>query len=97
MYRNCKTIKLNKVELQGSWILVGASMEANDVSKRIEILTSDYLVEITEDESGWNKLYQDPEDKRYWELSYPESERHGGGAPLLKNLPLEDVKEKYRI
>lgn len=90
-------LKPNEIELRGSWELVGTSMKADDVSNRIESLISTYLTEIGEDESGWNKLYQDPEDKRYWELSYPESEMHGGGAPLLKNVSLQEAKGKYQV
>ena len=89
-------LKSNEIELKGGWKLVGTSMRVDDVCERIESLISSYLIKIGEDESGWNKLYQDPEDKRYWELSYLESEMHGGGAPLLKNLSLQEVNEKYK-
>jgi hypothetical protein len=29
-------------------------------------------------------LYQDPDDLRYWEFSYPHAEMHGGGPPMLE-------------
>ena len=90
-------LKPNEIELRGGRELEGNSVKADNISERIESLISSYLVEINEDESGWSKLYQDPEDKRYWELSYPESEIHGGGAPLLRNLSLQEVKKKYQI
>jgi hypothetical protein len=89
-------LKPNEIELRGSWELVGNSMKADEVSQRIETLISTYLIEAGEDESGWIKLYQDPEDKRYWELSYPESEMHGGGPPLLRNLSLQEVEKILR-
>lgn len=90
-------LKPDEIELHGKWKLIGTSIKADTTSKRIERLISTYLIEIDEDESGWNKLYQDPDDKRYWELSYPESEIYGGGAPLLKRISLEEAKEKYQI
>lgn len=90
-------LKPNEIELRGSWKLEGTSMNADAVCMRIESLIATYLIEISEDDSGWNKLFQDPEDKRYWELSYPESEMHGGGAPLLRNLSLQEAKEKYPL
>lgn len=90
-------LKPDEIELRGSWELVGTSMKADDVCERIENLISSHLIEIGEDESGWNKLYQDTEDKRYWELSYPESETHGAGPPLLKNLPVQEAKKRYHI
>jgi hypothetical protein len=90
-------LKSEETILKGSWKLSGGSMEADAVSERIERLISEYLIEIGEDESGWNKLYQDPEDNRYWELTYPESETHGGGASQLENIPTQEAKRKYNI
>lgn len=90
-------LRPNETELRGNWMFIESSIKADDVSKRIEILISSYLIEMCTDESGWNKLYQDPDDKRFWELTYPDSEMHGGGAPLLKNLSMQEAKEKYRI
>lgn len=90
-------LKSNEIELQGHWNLVGSLMKADKVCERIESLISTYLIKISKDKSGWNTLYQDPEDKRYWELTYPNSEEHGGGAPLLKNISLQETKKKYII
>jgi len=92
-------MKLTQKEylLKGRWIINGKSLEADSVCVRIEWLTSNYLVEVAADESGWNKLYQDPQDKRYWELSYPESEMHGGGPPQLLNISLKQAKSKFKI
>jgi hypothetical protein len=88
-------IKSEEVELRGKWILNGSSIEVDDVSKRIEKLISEHLIEIATDESGWEKLYQDPEDKRFWELIYPESEMQGGGPTMLRNLSEFEAREKY--
>jgi hypothetical protein len=90
-------LRPSEIELRGGWECVANSMKANVVSQRIQTLITAYLIKVGEDESGWNKLFQDPEDKRYWELSYAESEMHGGGAPLLKNLSIEEVSKKYQI
>ncbi len=92
-------MKLNpdEIELKGSWRFVDSSMESDDVCKRIERLISEYLIQIGTDETGWNKLFQDPEDKRYWELTYPDSELHGGGAPFLKCLSRQEVQQKYQL
>jgi Immunity protein 27 len=82
-------------ELKGRWTFNGSSVEADKVSKRIEYLINTYLIKVAEDNSGWGVLFQDPDDGRYWELTYPESEFHGGGAPLLQNLSLDEVRNKY--
>jgi len=96
---NCTKVKLRpeETELKGSWIFNGASMDVDETTQRIESLISEYLVEISIDDSGWSKLFQDPNDKRYWELTYPASENHGGGFPLLKNLPQQEAKKKYHL
>jgi hypothetical protein len=90
-------LKLDETILNGSWKLSGGLMKADSVSERIEWLTTEYLIEVGEYANGWNKLYKDPEDNRYWELTYPESETHGGGAPRLENISSEEVKQKYKI
>jgi hypothetical protein len=82
-------------ELQGRWTFNGSSVEADEVSKRIEYLINIYLIKVAEDDSGWAVLFQDINDGRFWELTYPESEVHGGGAPLLQNFSLDEVREKY--
>lgn len=90
-------LKPHETELRGDWQLADSSVGLDNVSKRIEDLVANYLIEVAVDESGWNKLFQDPEDKRYWELIYPESEMHGGGPPLLKKISLLEAKRKYEI
>ncbi len=88
-------LKSDEIELKGNWILLKSSIEVDDVTKRIEKLATEYLIEIAVDESGWEKLFQDPVDKRYWELIYPSSEMHGGGPPLLRCISQLDAKTKY--
>jgi hypothetical protein len=91
-------MKINKEETKivGHWIFDGSKMTTDEACKRIESLVAGYLIKITTD-GGWDILYQDPEDKRYWELIYPNSEMHGGGPPSLILLSEVQVKEKYHI
>jgi hypothetical protein len=91
------TMKLRPEEtiLKGEWKLLGNAMQRDEVCIRIEKLISKYLIKLGADESGWEILYQDPEDERYWELSYPDSEMQGGGPPLLKQLSTLEAKKKY--
>jgi hypothetical protein len=79
----------------GQWILQSGRTVADDVSKRILALTKSYLVGVGRDASGWNALYRDPNDGRYWELTYPQSELHGGGPPQLRFLTADEASEKY--
>jgi len=55
------------------------------------------LAKVAITESGWETLYRDPRDLRLWELTYPQSEMHRGGPPMLRCLclSLEEAKAKY--
>lgn len=90
-------INSEEIEICGNWILVDSSIEADNNTKRIEKLISDYLIEISATVDGWEMLFQDPKDSRYWELTYPESEIHGAGAPCLRNISTVEAKNKYDI
>lgn len=62
-------------------------------------LTRAYLTKVAVSEAfgGWETLYQDPADLRFWELTYPHGEMHGGGPPTLKSLTVQEAKSKYRV
>ncbi len=90
-------LKSNETILKGGWLYDGSSIKSDNITKRIEWLISGELKEIATDETGWNKLYQDLKDNRYWELTYTESEQHGGGAPNLKYLSNHEAKSKYEF
>ncbi len=88
-------IEKHETKLVGSKKFDGSTVVNDEITKRIELLASSYLRKIAQDASGWDILYQDPEDGRYWELIYPESELQGAGPPLLNNLSAEEAKKKY--
>jgi hypothetical protein len=54
-------------------------------------------IKITTDESGWEVLYKEKPSNKYWVLTYPNSEVHGGGEPLVSPLPNEEVKLKFNV
>lgn len=90
-------IKQKETELKGAWNFVNHIIEADIVCHRIETLTKEYLIRIAVDSSGWEILYQDSADMRYWELTYPQSQLQGGGPPLLKNISEVDARNKYNV
>jgi len=93
-----KKLEIQENVLMGQIIFDGKTMKKDEVSSRINWLIINCLKKIAVDESGWDALYQDPDDKRYWELTFPNGEIHGGGAPRLGNVALgESVKSKYNI
>ncbi len=81
----------------GNWIIQAGSVVADDVSKRIEALIGNTLKEVGSSEDGWGVLYIDSSDGRYWELTYPDSDAHSGGAPKLSVMAVEQAKAKYGL
>jgi hypothetical protein len=82
--------------LTGKWALENGSLVADEVCARIEDLTRSYLRELARDASGWDTLYMDPNDGRFWERIYPEGHQ-GGGPPELRHLASGLAKEKYGV
>jgi hypothetical protein len=69
----------------------------DEACERIEKLITKHLERIAVDASGWDTLYRDPQDGRYWELLYLHSEMHGGGPPSLIQVEKDSIKEKYGL
>lgn len=90
-------IEKGEILLKGAIINHLNSIEYDDVSNRIFSLVENYLVEVKVDSSGWNRLFKDPRDGRYWELSFPNSELQGGGGPTLQYLLKEEAIVKYNL
>lgn len=90
-----KELTSNEIILSGSWFSQNGQIRADDVSRRIEYLTQNTLKKITMSDDGWDILYLDPMDGRYWELVYTESSSHGGGAPTLTHLSNSEASKKY--
>ncbi len=67
------------------------------VCRRIRILVEEHLQLIGGADGGWSRLYLDPADERYWELTYPQSEMHGGGPPQLVHISADAAKIKYGV
>ncbi|NJR42024.1 MAG: hypothetical protein HC767_04585 [Akkermansiaceae bacterium] len=64
-------LKITEFSLIGGWEMVDGIMSQDEVCSRIQWLTESCLREIAIDGDNWSGLYQDPQDKRYWELTYP--------------------------
>jgi hypothetical protein len=90
-----RKIASNERKIRGEWVVKQGVVQADGNCRRIQALLSEHLHLLGRDASGWDQLYVDPDDDRYWELTYPESELHGGGPPLLQCLTEEEAREKY--
>jgi len=90
-------IAKEETEIIEVWIFDGHKMTNNEQGKRIDWLISNYLTRIASDSTGWIVLYQDPEDKRYWEKNHPQGHLQGGGPRILTMLSDSDAKTKYNL
>jgi hypothetical protein len=92
-------ITSSEADIVGSWIVDGGKVRGDAACERIEWLTAHHLrkVAVSPQSGGWETLFQDPEDGRFWERTYPQGEMHGGGPLRLTLLSGEKVREKYRI
>lgn len=86
----------NERKIVGHWIIEDGKLVADVNAKRIDALVTGTLKELGRSADGWSILYLDEGDGRYWELSYAESELHGGGPPLLEVLSSDIANEKYK-
>lgn len=84
-------------QIVGKWELVNGILVADTNCQRIHQLISKELQKVMVSGDGWRVLYQDPDDSRYWELTYPESHLHGGGPPVLTCLSNHEVMERYTL
>lgn len=85
----------DEVEIFGRWEFANGRAVKDTACQRIEWLTAQYLERVGTDESGWDVLYRDPADGRYWELTYPQSQMQGGGPPRLTALEIAAALKKY--
>jgi hypothetical protein len=87
----------DETEILGAWIVEDNQARRDHNTRRIQWLIENRLTEIARAGGGWDTLYQDPHDHRYWERVYLQSATHGGGPPSLLCLGPEAAKVKYDL
>lgn len=93
--KDIEPLKPEGIRLIGGWVKIDNEIRPDAVLSRIRYLVDEQLQRLGTDETGWDTLFRDPLDGRYWELIYPQSEMHGGGPPALVNLLDGDALTKY--
>jgi hypothetical protein len=89
----------NETDLLGNWVVQDGKAVADATCERIAWLAANHLckVAVSERWGEWETLYQDPDDGRYWERTFPQSEMHGGGPPRLSVISAEAAAAKYGL
>jgi hypothetical protein len=83
--------------LVGGWVERHGRRTLDDVDRRIFWLVTRRLVQRGMAHGGWEQLYQDPRDGRYWELTFPEGSLHGGGPRRLECVAALVARDKYAV
>lgn len=89
----------NETELVGRWLETEGTVHGDAVCERIEALTHG-LLDIVQDHpkhGGWKRLFCDKQDGRFWERSYPQSDLHGKGPPVLRWISDDEAAREYGL
>jgi hypothetical protein len=83
--------------LVGAWAEDANRTTHDEVDRRILWLVTRRLVACGHAGGGWDQLYQDPRDGRFWELTFPQGSLHGGGPRRLESVGASLAREKYGV
>ena len=92
-------LRSTETELVGKWEIVAGHVRGDATCERIEWLIANHLkkIALSNQSGGWETLFVDPDDGRYWERTYPQGEIQGGGPPLLSALDAREAHAKYEF
>jgi hypothetical protein len=65
-------LERSETELVGRWELKNGHVEGDATEKRITWLVMNVFKQVAFTGGGYEILYQDPGDGRYWELTFPQ-------------------------
>lgn len=91
------TINPNETVISGGWELIEGRMVPDATLARIQQLVRDQLEKIADIGGGWETLFRDPADGRFWERINPRSEMHGGGPESLRCIDKNSAECKYHL
>lgn len=83
--------------LIGNWSVSNGHLVEDGVCHRITELIDAHLTKVGSDQTGWETLYKDPGDGRFWLLTYPQASMQGGGPPKLCCVSIDEVKDKFEL
>jgi hypothetical protein len=69
----------------------------DDIDGRILWLVRHRLRPRASANGGWDQLFIDPRDDRYWELTFPRGTLFGGGPRQLTALSNAEAAAKYGV
>ena len=90
-----RIIEPTESEITENWVMEGKRVVGDQNVERIEWLIKVHLQRVAG--GGWETLYRDPSDGRFWELTYPRGEMHGGGPRQLIQISVSEAEVKYNL
>jgi len=90
-------LRPDESELVGSWAEHVGARSHDLVDQRIFWLVSRRLLARGSANGGWDQLYLDPRDGRFWELTFPHGSLHGGGPRRLAVIGEAEARAKYGV
>jgi hypothetical protein len=85
---------VKKAVIAGRWVYDGKQVVGNKACEQIDSLLPT-LTLLGSRDGGWTRLYRSADRMVFWELTYPESHLHGGGAPRLESYSQDEVRANY--
>jgi hypothetical protein len=90
-------IEPHETLIRGEFQIVKGRMVADPSVLRIRALIDTELEKIGSASGGWEALYRDRRDGRFWEHFYPNSEMQGGGPESLRSIDSAEAAHKYGV
>ena len=84
-------------QLTGAWEDESEEGIRDAVDRRIFWLVRHRLEPRAMANGGWDQLFVDPRDGRYWELTFPRGSLFGGGPRQLTHISRDAAAQKYGI
>lgn len=83
-------------EVVGGWTLDPTGQVVADENEQlIRDAVNRHLTRIGDRDGGWITLFIDLVDSSFWELTYPQSEYHGGGPSKLTRIAPDELSKLY--
>jgi hypothetical protein len=71
-------------DLRDVWYAEDGKVIAREDAAAIDEMLATKLEEVRTEEGGWVVIFRHRDTNQLWELSYPQSELHGGGPRRLR-------------
>ena len=75
----------------------GVTGDPDEVETRIQWLVAHVLEPVGSASDGWDWLFRDPRDGRFWEQTYPLGSLHGPGPRRLAVIAPDAARAKYGV